>query len=162
MKELGEADVFLGIRIKLESNEISISQYHYIDNVLRNFNCFDCTPVSTPVDRSEKLMPNQGEAKAIRQILKYLKKTMDYDISYRGFPSVIEGYTDASWITNVEDHSSTSGWVFLLRGGDISWASKKQTCITNSTTKSEFVALAAADKEAEWIRNLIHEIPFMA
>ncbi|GJT82604.1 hypothetical protein Tco_1056946 [Tanacetum coccineum] len=55
-----------------------------------------------------------------------------------------EGYSDASWINHVEDSSSTSGWVFLLGGGTISWASKKQTCITGSTMESEFVALAAA------------------
>ncbi|GKF71483.1 zinc finger, CCHC-type containing protein [Tanacetum coccineum] len=55
--------------------------------------------------------------------------------------------------------SFTSGWVFLLRGGTILWVSKKQTCITGSTIESEFVALAAAGKEAEWLRNLIHEIP---
>ncbi|GJV98654.1 zinc finger, CCHC-type containing protein, partial [Tanacetum coccineum] len=73
--------------------------------------------------------------------------------------SVLEGYTDASWISNTEDNSSTSGWVFLLGGCVISWASKKQTCITGSTMESEFVALAAACKEAEWLRNLIIEIP---
>ncbi|GKE28607.1 hypothetical protein Tco_1443991, partial [Tanacetum coccineum] len=54
--------------------------------------------------------------------------------------------------------SSTSGWLFLLRRGAISWASKKQTCITGSTMEYEFVALAAAGKEAKCIRNLIHEI----
>ncbi|GJW69899.1 zinc finger, CCHC-type containing protein [Tanacetum coccineum] len=68
-------------------------------------------------------------------------------------------YSDASWINHVEDSSSTSGWVFLLGGGAILWASKKQTCITSSTMESEFVALVAAGKEAEWLRNLIHEIP---
>nr|GEX13698.1 hypothetical protein [Tanacetum cinerariifolium] len=55
--------------------------------------------------------------------------------------------------------SSTSGWIFLLGGGAISWASKKPTCITSSTMESEFVALAAAGNEAEWLRNLIYEIP---
>ncbi|GJX66472.1 hypothetical protein Tco_0300815 [Tanacetum coccineum] len=40
-------------------------------------------------------------------------------------------------ISNSEDNSSTSGWVFLLGGGAISWASKKQTCITGSTMESE-------------------------
>ncbi|GJS70445.1 hypothetical protein Tco_0703286, partial [Tanacetum coccineum] len=40
-------------------------------------------------------------------------------------------------------------WVFLLGGGAISWASKTQTCITDSTMEAEFVALAAAGKEAE-------------
>nr|GEU38229.1 UvrD-like helicase, ATP-binding domain, P-loop containing nucleoside triphosphate hydrolase [Tanacetum cinerariifolium] len=64
-----------------------------------------------------------------------------------------------SWINHVEDSSSTSGWVFLLEGGTISWASKKQTCITGSTMESQFVALVVAGKEALWLRNLIHEIP---
>ncbi|GJW82118.1 zinc finger, CCHC-type containing protein [Tanacetum coccineum] len=70
-----------------------------------------------------------------------------------------EAYSDASWINHVEDSSSTSGWVFLIGRGAISWASKKQTCITGSTMESEFVALAATGKETEWLRNLIHEIP---
>ncbi|GJQ89513.1 hypothetical protein Tco_0000652 [Tanacetum coccineum] len=58
-----------------------------------------------------------------------------------------------------EDNSSTSGWVFLLGGGAISWAFKKQTCITGLTMESEFVALAAASKEAEWLKNLLLKIP---
>nr|GFB12926.1 hypothetical protein [Tanacetum cinerariifolium] len=65
-----------------------------------------------------------------------------------GYPSVIEDYFDASWINKMEDHSSTSGWVFLFGGGVISWALKKQTCITSSTMESEFMALAAAANEA--------------
>jgi hypothetical protein len=61
MKDMGEADVILGIRIKHESNGISISQSHYIEKVLKKFNYFDCTPVSTPMDTTEKLMPNTGK-----------------------------------------------------------------------------------------------------
>ena len=103
--------------------------------------------------------PSTQHWQAIHRVLKYLKKTMDYSLTYTGYPSVLEGYTDASWISNTEDNSSTSGWVFLLGGGAISWASKKQTCITSSTMESEFVALAAAGKEAEWLKNLLLEIP---
>nr|GFA19815.1 zinc finger, CCHC-type [Tanacetum cinerariifolium] len=103
--------------------------------------------------------PSRENWKAITRIFKYLRGTKNYGLSYVGYPSVLEGYSDASWINHVEDSSSTSGWVFLLGGDAISWASKKQTCITGSTMKSEFVALAAAGKEAEWLRNLIHEIP---
>ncbi|GKB62168.1 hypothetical protein Tco_0918354 [Tanacetum coccineum] len=69
---------------------------------------------------------------------------MNYGLSYVGYPSVLEDYSYASWINHVEDSSSTNGWVFLLGGCAISWASKKQTCIAGSTMESEFVALAAA------------------
>ncbi|GKC82020.1 zinc finger, CCHC-type containing protein, partial [Tanacetum coccineum] len=250
MKDMGEVDVILGIRIKYESNGIAISQSYYIEKVLKKFNYFDYTLVSTPMDISEKLMSNNGLSvslleysrvigcliyvmtctrpdiafdvgklsmytsnpgtqhcwisntednsstsgwavsqleyyrvigclmyamtctrpdiafvvgklsrytsnlstqhwQAIQRVLKYLKKTMDYRLTYTGYPSVLEGYTIASWISNTEDNSSTSGWVFLLGGGAISWASKKQTCITGSIMEYEFVALAAAGKEAE-------------
>ncbi|GJZ01531.1 zinc finger, CCHC-type containing protein, partial [Tanacetum coccineum] len=56
MKDIGEADVILGIRIKHKSNRIAISQSHYIEKVLKKFNYFDCTSLSTPMDTSEKLM----------------------------------------------------------------------------------------------------------
>nr|GFC46729.1 zinc finger, CCHC-type [Tanacetum cinerariifolium] len=72
---------------------------------------------------------------------------------------VILGYTDASWISNIKDNSSTSGWVILLGGGANYWASKKQSCITGSTMESKFVALAAAGKEAELLKNFLLDIP---
>nr|GEZ19287.1 zinc finger, CCHC-type [Tanacetum cinerariifolium] len=59
--------------------------------------------------------PSRQHWKAITRIFKYLKGTKNYGLSYVGYPSVLEGYLDASWINYVEDSSSTSGWVFLLR-----------------------------------------------
>ena len=42
-----------------------------------------------------------------------------------------------------------SSYIYLLGGGAVSWASKKQTCISDSTMAAEFVALAAASKKAK-------------
>ena len=56
----------------------------------------------------------------------------------------MEGYSDASWITDEEDNYFTSGWVFVYGGGVISWFSKKQSCIVDSTMSAEFIALASA------------------
>ncbi|GJY50122.1 zinc finger, CCHC-type containing protein [Tanacetum coccineum] len=181
----GKTDrLFLGNKIKRENKGIVITQSHCIEKILKKFNRENCSPVSTPMDPVEKLMPNTG--KPVDQLeysraigcLMYAMTSTRPDIAYAvgrlsrftsnpsrhhwhaiTRPSVLEGYSDASWINHVEDSTSTSRWVFLLRGGAISWASKKQTCITGSTMESEFVALAAAGKEAEWLRNLIHEIP---
>ncbi|GKC09820.1 zinc finger, CCHC-type containing protein, partial [Tanacetum coccineum] len=138
MKDMGEVDVILGIRIKHESNGIAISQSHYIEKVLKKFNYFDCILVSTPMDTSEKLMPNNGQAG-----------------SQLEYSRVIGCLMYAMTCTR----SDIAFAVFLLVGGANSWASKKQTCITGSTMKSEFVALAAAGKEVEWLKNLILEIP---
>ncbi|GJT45754.1 zinc finger, CCHC-type containing protein [Tanacetum coccineum] len=122
----------------------------------------DCSLRSTPMDPVEKIKTNTSkpvdQLKYSRVIgcLMYAMTSTRPDISYA---VVLEDYSDASWINHVDDSSSTSGWVFLLRGCAISWASKKKTCITGSTMEYEFVALAADGKEAEWLRNLIHEIP---
>ncbi|GKA93542.1 zinc finger, CCHC-type containing protein [Tanacetum coccineum] len=149
MKDMWETDVILGIRIKHKSNGITISQSYYIKKVLKKFNYFDCTLVSTPMDTSEKLMPNNGLtfAFAVCKLSKYTSNpgTQHWQAIQR--------------ISNTEDISFTSGWVFLLGGGAISWAFKKQTCIISSTIEYEFVALAAAGKEAEWLKNFLLEIP---
>ncbi|GJY44063.1 zinc finger, CCHC-type containing protein [Tanacetum coccineum] len=162
MKDMGEADVILGIRIKHEINTISTSQSHYIEKILKKFNYFDSTPVSTLMDTSKLSRytsnPSTQHWQAVQWVLKYLKKIMDCSLSYIEYPLVLEVYTNASWIRYAEDNSSTSDCVFLLGGGAISWASKKKTCITSSTIESEFVALKVAGKKVEWLKNLILEI----
>ncbi|GJR46555.1 hypothetical protein Tco_1314658 [Tanacetum coccineum] len=84
---------------------------------------------------------------------------MDYGLKYNGDSSVLEGYTNASWITDQEDYTSTSGCIFTLGGGAVSWGSKKHSFLTDSTMVAEFVALASCCKEAEWLRNLLINIP---
>nr|GEW92701.1 zinc finger, CCHC-type [Tanacetum cinerariifolium] len=81
------------------------------------------------------------------------------EILQNGDPSLLEGYTDASWITDQEDYASTSGWIFTLGRGVVSWGSKKQSCLTDSTKVAEFVALASCCKEAEWLWDLLINIP---
>ena len=96
--------------------------------------------------------------KAIGRVLGYLKRTKSFSLHYSDYPATLEAYSDASWITSANDNKSTSGWIFTLGGGTVSWASKKQTCISHSTMESEFIALAVAGKEAEWLRNLLLDI----
>nr|GEV37940.1 hypothetical protein [Tanacetum cinerariifolium] len=137
MKDMGEADVILGIKIKRKNKGIVITQSHYIEKILNKFNREDCSPsigclmyvmISTRMDidyavgRLSRfaINPSRQHWKAITRVFKYLRGTKDNGLSYVGYPSVLEGYSDASWINHVEDSSSTSGWVFLLGGGAIS------------------------------------------
>ncbi|GJV00025.1 putative reverse transcriptase domain-containing protein [Tanacetum coccineum] len=92
------------------------------------------------IKAEEKCDAHSGKTGALCVLNGFIDFVDKYDVQ-----GILEGYTDASW-------------VFLLGGGAISWASKKQTCITSLTIESEFVALAATSKEAEWLRNLILEI----
>ncbi|KAK1661528.1 hypothetical protein QYE76_049687 [Lolium multiflorum] len=72
---------------------------------------------------------------AVKNILKYLKRTKDMFLCYGGDQElVVNGYTDASWNTNPDDSKSQSGYVFILNGAAAGWAS-------HGTTESEYKAL---------------------
>nr|GEU68337.1 zinc finger, CCHC-type [Tanacetum cinerariifolium] len=123
----------------------------------------DVILVSTPMDTSEKLIPNNGQDVSQLEYSRVIGCLMyavtctrhDFDFAvgklsmYTSNPGTQHWQAIQRILNNSKDNSSTSGWVFLLVGGKISWASMKQTCITSSTIEFEFVALAAAGKEAE-------------
>ncbi|XRB23943.1 RNA-dependent DNA polymerase [Pseudoscourfieldia marina] len=73
-------------------------------------------------------------------------------------PLKLVGYCDASWGDNHENRRSTSGYIFFLNGGPISWASYLQTTVALSTVESEVMALTEAIKEAIYIRRLLESL----
>ena len=66
---------------------------------------------------------------------------MSYGLHYMRYPTILEGYSDASWISNTRDTKSTSGYVFTIGRAIVSWKSSKETCIIWSTKESEFKTL---------------------
>ena len=71
--------------------------------------------------------PGEGHWIAVKNILKYLRRTKDAFIVYGGEEDlVINDYTDASFQTDKDDFRSQSGFVFCLNGGAVSWKSSKQ------------------------------------
>ncbi|XP_075666807.1 secreted RxLR effector protein 161-like [Castanea sativa] len=98
---------------------------------------------------------------AISKLLGYLKETFDFGLSYYGYPTVLERYCDANWISDTDEVKPTSGYVFTLAGGAISWKSTKQNCIARSTMEAKLVALEKARSEAEWLRSLLIDIPLL-
>ncbi|KAF3650371.1 putative protein-like [Capsicum annuum] len=104
--------------------------------------------------------PNKTHWMAMKTVLGYLKYTQNYALHYNKYPAVLEGYSDANWITGSNEVKSTSGYVFTISGGAVSWKSSKQTCIARSTMESEFIALDKASEEAEWLQNFLEDIPY--
>lgn len=70
------------------------------------------------------------------------------------------GYIDAFFADNVDDHKSTSGYVFRLFGDVISWKSRKQSITATSSTEVECIGYALACKEAVWLRRLLMELKY--
>ncbi|KAK4372554.1 hypothetical protein RND71_007938 [Anisodus tanguticus] len=202
MKDMGIADVILGIKIYKTSDGLVLSQSHYIEDVLRKFEMFDSSPIKSPMDRNQKLDKYRGAPicqeqyaqvigslmyitnctrpdiayavnklarftcissndywKALNRVLQYLKYTLTYGLHYSRYLAVLEGYNDANWISDIENTKSTSGYVFTIGGGAVSWKSSKQTCIARSMMESEFIALDKVEEEVEWLHDFLEDVP---
>ncbi|MCO5578860.1 hypothetical protein L7F22_032707 [Adiantum nelumboides] len=61
------------------------------------------------------------------------------------------GYTDSDYTGDLISRRSTSGYVFTMAEGAVSWRSRLQTCVTQATTEAEYVAASEACKEAIWL-----------
>jgi len=61
-------------------------------------------------------------------------------LCYQGGDLKLRGYSDADWGGDLDESKSTSGYVFTLGGGAVSWCSKMQDCIALSTIEAEYVA----------------------
>jgi hypothetical protein len=103
--------------------------------------------------------PGESHWTAVKNILKYLRRTKDVFLVYGGEEElVVTGYTDASFQTDKDDFRSQSGYVFTMNGGAVSWKSSKQETVADSTTEAEYIAASEAAKEGVWIRNFLIEL----
>jgi hypothetical protein len=117
--------------------------------------------ISFAVCKLSRYMSNPGDDHwhALERVLHYLKGTMSFEIHYSRHTVMLEGYSDVNWISDIDQIYTTSGYVFTLRGGAVSWRSCKQTILTKSTIKAELTALDTASAEAEWLRELLSVLP---
>src|SRR6266481_3249583 len=70
-------------------------------------------------------------------------------------PITLMGWADADFAGCLDTRRSTSGFVFLLGSGAISWSSKRQATVSTSTCKAEYIASYHATKEALWLQKLV-------
>ena len=204
MKDIGEANFILSMKITKVCDRIFLDQSHYANKILRKYNFHDHKSVATPFDSSVHLFPmnndddifNQKDYAsiigslhyatdctrpdiayavgvlsrftikpskdhwlAIERVMRYLIDTKSYDLFYKKYSAVIEAFSDADWNTLSGDSLSIIGYIFTLGSGAICWKSKKQTIIANSTMEAELIALASTSEKANWLRDLLHEIP---
>jgi hypothetical protein len=93
---------------------------------------------------------------AAKHVMRYLKGTVDYGLSYDGDHDFsLSGYTDANWVGSVADRKSTSRCCFSLGSAMISWQSRKQSSISFNIAEVEYIAACSTSCEAIWLRKLL-------
>ncbi|XP_038889278.1 uncharacterized mitochondrial protein AtMg00810-like [Benincasa hispida] len=96
-----------------------------------------------------------------KRILHYLKGTPGLGILYQKREKLnLVGFSDSDYAGDLNDRNSTSGYVFMLGLGAISWSSKKQPIITLSTIEAELVAATSCACQAIWLRNILENLHY--
>ncbi|GJU46168.1 retrovirus-related pol polyprotein from transposon TNT 1-94 [Tanacetum coccineum] len=104
--------------------------------------------------------PGRGHWEAVKRILRYIKGTSDVALCYGESGLTVKGYVDSDYAGDLDGSKSTTGYVFTLSGGTVSWVSKLQSVVAMSTTEAEYVAAAQASKEAVWLKMLLEELRY--
>jgi hypothetical protein len=112
--------------------------------------------------------PSPTHYKSLQRAIKYFATTCTQKLGIKlgGFPLgrtpelSFHGYSDSDYAGDIATRRSTSGYVFFIAGGPISWKSARQHAITLSTTEAEYYALTEAAKEAIWLQSLLKELGY--
>ncbi|GJU29573.1 putative RNA-directed DNA polymerase [Tanacetum coccineum] len=176
MKNLGEASYVIGIEIYRDRPRgiLGLSQRDYIDKILKKYNMQNYSPT---VDSVVKVCtrpdiayitgmlgryqsnPGKEHWKAAKKVLRYLQGTKNSMLTYRKTDNLeVVGYSDSDFAKCKDSSRSTSGYIFMLSGGPISWRSHKQELTTTSTMMAEYVACYHATSHAILLRNLISRL----
>jgi hypothetical protein len=116
--------------------------------------------------------PTQRHIEKAKRVFRYLAGTKDVGLVFgsrngdkvadsrgRGtLPVDVCAFADADWANDKADRKSITGWVAKVNGDPISWASKKQRTVAQSTCEAELYAEAAAIQEVLWLRGLLKEL----
>ncbi|GKC15573.1 hypothetical protein Tco_1012355 [Tanacetum coccineum] len=94
----------------------------------------------------------------MKTILRYIKGTSDVALCFGESDLNVKGYVDSDYAGDLDGSKSTTGFVFTLSGGIVSWVSKLQSVVALSITEAEYVAPAQASKEAVWLKMLLEEL----
>ena len=105
--------------------------------------------------------PTIEHVEAAKHVFRYLRQTTEFKIRYQGAGnSGLIGYSDADWGENRDNRRSTTGFVFLMADGAVTWTSRMQKTVARSSTEAEYMALSEACSEVAWLTSLQSEIGY--
>ena len=102
--------------------------------------------------------PKESHYVAVKRIFRYLAHTPNFGLWYpKGANFNLLGYSDSDWAGDKVDRKSTSGGCQLLGYSLVSWSSKKQSCVSSSSTKAEYVAADSCCAQLLWMRKTLKD-----
>ena len=153
------------IKLKDDEQSVNLQDYQAVIGCLTYAMTISRPDLATSVGILSQFMskPGQNHWKAVTRVLRYIKGSLNiglkFDASYQTPVDVI-GFTDADWAGDVVERKSTSGYVFQICGGTVSWRSKRQEIVALSSTEAEYKALSFAAQELMWLRSFLKDLGY--
>ena len=125
--------------------------YQEIVGSLNHLAVYSRPDISYAVSKLSQFLidPNETHMSAARHVLRYLKYSHRYSITYgRASNLNILGYADADWGSDENDRTSFTGYVFMINNGAVTWTAHKQSSVALSTMEAEYMSLSDASREA--------------
>lgn len=104
---------------------------------------------------------NNSHWSAVKHLLRYVKRTRSFRLTFgsgKGQNLAVEGYADADYAGDIDTRQSTTGFVLYVKGSLVSWKSRRQHCVTLSTTEAEYLAIGDCEKHGLWLCRLLEHI----
>ncbi|BAH92510.1 Os04g0196500 [Oryza sativa Japonica Group] len=106
--------------------------------------------------------PREDHLAAVRRILRYVAGTRCWGIRFgpgaRCALPMLVGYSDSDLAGDPDERKSTSGQIFFINGGPVTWQSSKQKVVALSSCEAEYIAAAAATCQGVWLARLLAEV----
>ena len=103
--------------------------------------------------------PSEEHVIAAKRVLRYLKGTVGCGLLLgAGGEECLSAYSDADHAGDVNNRKSVSGYAVLYGNGAVIWSSKKQNCVSISSTEAEYVAASEATMDLAWVRQLLADL----
>ena len=120
-----------------------------------------CPDLSFAVLLLSQFQANPGieHWKSLLHIIGYIKNTMDYGLTYSCNAELTPvAYVDADYGGCCDTRCSTSGYVFMMAGGAVTWSSKHQATVTLSMVEAEYVAMSRCAQQMIWMQTWLDEV----
>ncbi|MBW0503000.1 hypothetical protein O181_042715 [Austropuccinia psidii MF-1] len=164
IKDIGEADLLLGIKINHLDNGISLNQQHFIESKLNLYGMSDCKQVSTPLTSQYHLKPaTDQEIQEFNKLkinyrsaigsINFLSTATRSDLSFSG----VKAFSNADWRNCRISRRSIAGYLACLHDNLVIWKTKKQPSISISTAEAEYKALCDLTSELVWFKQWCKE-----
>jgi hypothetical protein len=143
-------------------NAVDATRYRSIVGGLR-YLCNTRPDITHAVGMVSRYMegPTAAHWVAVKQILRYISGTMGYGCRYTNGTTAVPalvGFSGSDLAGDVDDRKSTSGVVFFLDSGIITWTSQKQKVVALSSCEAEYIAAATAACQAVSLSRLLGDL----